>query len=625
MLDLKYKNQIQFLRGLSVIFVFLYHSNIFLFNKGYLGVDIFFVISGFVITQRIFQDYEIEKKINLTSFYVKRFKRIIPNLFFIVSVTYFVYLVFGPPDLSLWSETISSLFGVSNFYYIIQNIDYFNNIFDDPLGHTWSLGVEEQFYLFYPFLIFFIFRFKKNRIFILKISLSLIFILSLFTFENQLEVNPLVAFYFSPFRFWELIFGGILFFYNHKVVKSNLISFTALFLIIYLIFSQNNYDYFLLNVSIVFLAGIFITTFEKSLFIENKYFIYLGSISYSFYLWHLPVIFFFDLYFPNIYYFDILLSFIATILLSTLTFYYIEQKFRHIELKKTKIIKYIIIVLFFIFVFLIYAKYFNNELRGKLKNVTTNINYLDKKYDWNKKVVFHDLIYLADNNVYEHCQDSSLVFTKNSDNLKNECLKQKNYKSLFYVEGDSHTAQYIPMFNALNSLDNIYFKHSEDYKISFKEINKLTTIYKEVIYVTNITNLRKLNKIIDDYSNLNTNIKIILFNSTPYPLNKSQPIKCLIQQINCTIEKNLDMKKRDLDRLFFEMVNFKKKYDDNVFIFNSYESLCPKIKCKIYDKINDILFYRDETHLAFQGSEYLIIYFQEFIEQLKKNKNIYQY
>ena len=59
MLDLKYKNQIQFLRGLSVIFVFLYHSNIFLFNKGYLGVDIFFVISGFVITQRIFQDYEI--------------------------------------------------------------------------------------------------------------------------------------------------------------------------------------------------------------------------------------------------------------------------------------------------------------------------------------------------------------------------------------------------------------------------------------------------------------------------------------------------------------------------------------------------------------------------------------
>ena len=79
MFDFEYKKNIQFLRGLSVIFVFLYHTNISFFERGYLGVDIFFVISGFVITQRIFQDYEIEKKINLTSFYVKRFKRIIPN------------------------------------------------------------------------------------------------------------------------------------------------------------------------------------------------------------------------------------------------------------------------------------------------------------------------------------------------------------------------------------------------------------------------------------------------------------------------------------------------------------------------------------------------------------------
>ena len=625
MLDFKFKNQIQFLRGLSVIFVFLYHSNIFLFNKGYLGVDIFFVISGFVITQRIFQDYEIEKKINLTSFYIKRFKRIIPNLIFIVSVTYIAYLIFGPPDLSLWGKTVSSLFGVSNFFYIIQNIDYFNNIFDDPLGHTWSLGVEEQFYLFYPFLIFFIFGFKKNKIVILKISLFLIFIFSLVFFKKQLEINPLIAFYFSPLRFWELVFGGILFFYYQKILKNNYISFTSLFLIIYLIFSSSIYDYFVLNVSIVFLAGIFITTFDKSWFIENRYFIYLGSISYSFYLWHLPIIFFFDLYFPSIYFLDILFSFTATILLSIFTFHFIEQKFRHIDFKKAKTTKYIGVIIFFIFVALIYAKYFNNELGKNLRTFKTSINYLDRKYDWNKKVVFSDLIYLSDNNVYTHCQESSTKFTKNSNNLKNECLKQKNYKTLFYVEGDSHTAQYIPIFDKLNSLDNIYFKHSEDYKISFQEINYLTNIYKEVIYVTNIVNLRKLNKIIEDYSNLNKNIKIILFNSTPYPLNKSQAVKCLIQQINCTVEKNLDMKKRDLKKLFFEIENFKKIDDDNIFIFNSYKALCPTAECIIYDKINDKLFYRDETHLAIQGSEFLITYFQEFIEKLKKDNYIYQY
>ena len=91
MLDFEYKKHIQFLKGFSVVCVFLFHTNISLFNKGYLGVDVFFVILGFVITKNIFQNYEIKKKINLISFYLDRIKRIIPNLFFIVGVTYFAY------------------------------------------------------------------------------------------------------------------------------------------------------------------------------------------------------------------------------------------------------------------------------------------------------------------------------------------------------------------------------------------------------------------------------------------------------------------------------------------------------------------------------------------------------
>ena len=198
MFEFQYKKNIQFLRGLSVIFVFLYHSNIPIFEKGYLGVDIFFVISGFVITQRIFQNYEIDKKISLKNFYLKRINRIIPNLFFIVGCTYVFYLLIGPPDLSLWNETLSSLFGVSNIYYIFDNISYFDNVFDNPLAHTWSLGVEEQFYLFYPLLIFLIFLSKKNRLLKLQIIFLLIFIISLFIFKIKLESNPSLAFFLSP-------------------------------------------------------------------------------------------------------------------------------------------------------------------------------------------------------------------------------------------------------------------------------------------------------------------------------------------------------------------------------------------------------------------------------------------
>ena len=623
MFDFQYKRHIQFLRGLSVIFVFLYHTNISLFYKGYLGVDVFFVISGFVITQRIFQNYEIEKKINLKDFYLKRFKRIIPNLFFIVGVTYFIYLIFGPPDLSLWNETLSAFFGISNIYYIIHDIGYFDNVFDDPLAHTWSLGVEEQFYLFYPFLIFIIFLFKKNRLLKLQLIFLTIFVISLIFFKKNLEVNPLIAFYLSPFRFWELIFGGMLFLSYHKIKKNNLISFTALILIIYLVFNKNSYDYFYLNLVIVLLAGIFILFFSRANFIENNIFVYFGNISYSFYLWHLPVIFFLDLYILNVFFLDIIFSFVLTVLLSILTYNFIEQKFRYLEFKKFKkplyfVVSFISLILFF----LVYIKYFNDSIRQNLRNFVYNSNYLNYKHNWNERVPFNKLIFLSGHRIYDHCTDNSDNFTKNSDNLKIECLKQKNNNSLFFIEGNSHTAQFIPIFEKLNSIENIYFKHAVQNHVSINEVNGLKKKFKEIIYVTNIDNIKKLDKIILSYSKFHNDIKFILFKSTPYPENKYQPFKCLIQQIDCKIDKNLDYEKRFLDKLFKEIEKFSSK-NSRINIFDSYEALCPKAMCTVYNKSKDLLFYRDASHLVVEGSETLVPKFEKFIKKLKKDNLIY--
>ena len=325
MYDFEYKKHIQFLRGLSVILVFLYHTNIPIFNKGYLGVDIFFVISGFVITQKILENYFLTKKINLRNFYSKRFKRIVPNLIFTIGVTFLTYLIFGPPDLSLWNETLSALFGVSNLYYIFHDIGYFNNVFVDPLAHTWSLGVEEQFYLIFPILIFIIYLFKNDKQFKLQILLFIIFSLSLFFFKKELETDPVVAFFLSPLRFWEFIFGAILFLNYHKLKKNNYISLISLSLLIFLILNKNDYDYFYLNLIIVLLSGIFIVFFVKYNLLENKSFIYFGNISYSFYLWHLPVLFFLDLYVSNMYFLDVILSFFVTILLSITTYHLMNK------------------------------------------------------------------------------------------------------------------------------------------------------------------------------------------------------------------------------------------------------------------------------------------------------------
>ncbi len=622
MFDFEYKKNIQFLRGLSVIFVFLYHTNIPFFERGYLGVDIFFVISGFVITQRIIQSYGVKKKISLKDFYSKRLKRIIPNLFFVVGFTYIFYLLFGPPDLSLWNEFLSALFGVSNIYYIIHDIGYFDNVFDDPLAHTWSLGVEEQFYLLYPLLIFLIFQFKNNKFLKLQIIFSLIFLISIFFYKIKLDSNPLLAFFLSPLRFWELIFGAILFLNFNKFKKNNLISIFSLLLIIVLIFTNFNYDYFLLNFIIVLLSGSFIIFFSKSKFIENGIFVYFGNISYSFYLWHLPVLFFLDLYFVNKFYADVIFSFLVTSILSIATYHFIEQKFRYFELRKFKKLIFLCAPVFLlIFGSLIYLKYFNKTIRQDVRNIIYNVNYLNYKYNWNDRVPFNNLIYLDDKKIYDHCEDSSSNFSKNSDGLKKECLRQKNYETLFFIEGNSHTAQFIPIFDELKKLENVYYKHSVHYHISVAEVNKLLNKFSEIIYVTNIDNKDKLERIKKEYPKFNNDIKFIFFKSTPYPENKYQPFKCLIQQIDCSIDKFIDFEKRSLNELFKEIEIFKNK-NDKIYLFDSYEGVCPGEKCKIYDNDKDLLFYRDASHLVVEGSKTLTPKFYDFIKSLQKEKLI---
>jgi len=173
-LNIDFKNHIQSLRGISVILVIFYHLNIDYFSKGYLGVDIFFVISGYVITQRLYRDYLENKKISIINFYLRRFFRIFPNLFFIITFVYVFYLIFGAPDLSIFKSAIFSIFGLSNLFFLLKNKDYFDtligNHLSDPLSHTWSLGIEEQFYLIYPFIILVFFTFA-NKIKLIKLSL----------------------------------------------------------------------------------------------------------------------------------------------------------------------------------------------------------------------------------------------------------------------------------------------------------------------------------------------------------------------------------------------------------------------------------------------------------------------
>ena len=158
---------IQGLRGVSVISVMLFHLAPEIFTLGYLGVDIFFVISGFVITKSISENIQ-KGTFSLQSFYARRILRLYPALliFIFISIFLIFFLTIIDTNFKIYLRTaISSLIGISNFYLISINNDYFNPVDENPFVHTWSLAVEEQFYLFYPIFLLFVLNYfykKKN-------------------------------------------------------------------------------------------------------------------------------------------------------------------------------------------------------------------------------------------------------------------------------------------------------------------------------------------------------------------------------------------------------------------------------------------------------------------------------
>jgi peptidoglycan/LPS O-acetylase OafA/YrhL len=210
----KYLPHIDGLRALAVLAVFVYHLVPHLSLGGYMGVDIFFVISGFLIT-RIIKDKTADNTFSLSGFYIRRARRIMPALIATVLITLFVGLVFlSPEKLTELAKTgIWSLTGLSNFYFY-NHLGYFDLDADSQLFlHTWSLAVEEQFYLIWPSLLLLILSLgKKNQ----NNALLSLVVLGMVVSFWLTKTNPNAAFYMMPSRMGEFAFGAILNFFTFK-------------------------------------------------------------------------------------------------------------------------------------------------------------------------------------------------------------------------------------------------------------------------------------------------------------------------------------------------------------------------------------------------------------------------
>ena len=203
-----YRKEIDFLRALAVIFVILFHYFPNIMPRGYLGVDLFFVISGFLISHQI---YNLKKnnKFSIKNFYLRRIKRIFPATLFVLFFTFLIsFFILTDKDFMSFSRSlIYSIFFSSNFFFWIDGGYFGPNDGLKPLLHTWSLSVEEQFYIFFPLVFTLLITFIKS----LKNLILVIFLISVISFSFQIFLENVgghdFAFFLLPTRIWNFGLG----------------------------------------------------------------------------------------------------------------------------------------------------------------------------------------------------------------------------------------------------------------------------------------------------------------------------------------------------------------------------------------------------------------------------------
>ena len=361
-----YIKEINFLRFVSITSVVIYHYFPEIIPKGYLGVDLFFVISGFLISMYIYREIN-DKKFKLLNFYNRRIKRIIPaTIFLLFFVSLISLLMFTNVDLINFSKSlIYSIFFSSNFFFWLDGGYFGPNDRLKPLLHFWSLGVEEQFYIFFPFLFYLIVKFIKN-INILILSIFIITLLSFFSnifLENLGGSNP--AFFLLPSRIWNFGFGvlAMLFFISRKKKHNNLEIFIYIIMILIGFFLKLPYlptNFLIVFFTFMLLKKKFPNKFIFDFLIHNKVIQYIGLISFSLYLWHWPILVFVEYYF--VYELEIMIRFfvlLTAIFFSILSYHFVELKFRY-NFKIQSVYRLILIGYTFFIIFFIVLNFTKN-------------------------------------------------------------------------------------------------------------------------------------------------------------------------------------------------------------------------------------------------------------------------
>jgi peptidoglycan/LPS O-acetylase OafA/YrhL len=295
---LKYRADIDGLRAVAVLSVMAFHMELAHFAGGFVGVDVFFVISGYLISAIVFSEIS-DGTYSITSFYERRIRRIFPALFAMLvlfSACTLIY-IFPSEMVNYAKSLLAATLSVSNFYFW-QHSGYFDSPTSNPLLHTWSLAVEEQFYIFFPLYLWTVRRFFPKR---LRLSVGLLVVASLVASVIVVHFSRATAFYMPYTRAWELLMGTVLALNVLPQLSSTLFrNFAALVGITMIVYSVLTYTPTTLFPGLSALvpcggAALIIHAGEAGptligRVLSRRPVVFIGLISYSLYLWHWPVI-----------------------------------------------------------------------------------------------------------------------------------------------------------------------------------------------------------------------------------------------------------------------------------------------------------------------------------------------
>lgn len=658
----EYIKSIDTLRAFAVLSVMLYHIYPKALPGGFTGVDVFFVISGYVVSSSLYKNYNSNFFKFTLDFYARRIIRLVPVFLVFILFSTLITILFIP---SSWlSDTISktglaSLFGFSNFALVWYNDGYFSpRIEFNPFVHTWSLAVEEQFYVIFPLIFFLWYKFQSSSLKFVSLSvkylLPILLLISLVYSYYETSANPSHAFYLLFSRFWELALGAFLFklhisnkLINHSSFTNNLYFIIGFLLItIGFIFSQSSSFPFPWAIAPVLGTVFMIISFVHPSYkdnislkiIENPIFIYIGKISYSLYLWHWAIYVFFR----------------WTVGLETVT-----------QMVTA-------VILTFVFAILSYHFVENYFLRNKkIHNISS----------W--KIVLSGVLllvvtYLGLKQLYLNQTHLSLSVTKdktiwypypypNSQNIKKD-LSNHN----IFVLGDSHTGAYSTMLQQLKDEYNInVFQyssggcgvadfHSANISKNPSCLDYISNILKQIeekakpndiLFLASLRMVRfcdqyavfplddVLNKlhsdeaqknrdiIIDETSTLiqrfqEKNIHVMI--DAPKPTFFAPPFRCSdwFNKSNPICNGTFNLKKDFLEQTRKPVMNalelLQQKYP-SIIVWDPFPILCPDDICSAFDENKPLFF--DGDHLSAHGNRVLYPSFSKTINKIFEDEN----